>query len=289
MIIDHVLIKRILQSQLLRRQTASKDVKSWERAANEIKQARWFFVHCIANGMVVVTGFSSVVSVLTDPQNAMDVSVNFDRSVFGNASKWPMIIINAVHVYHMVGGYSLSSADYFHHLLFIPLCGVPGQLFNWGAISNFQAYFISGLPGGIDYLLLGLQKIRAKENKTSATTASSTSTIADKLYEKRFNANLNVWLRCPGTLFGTALIYQCAISNRHSIPLAFLLLQLVLPPFNALYYCKQAVANFSVHHMIRTFRNIRNLEENLSERTSVTTGERVLQWHPAFSVPQRGS
>jgi len=26
-----------------------------------------------------------------------------------------------------VGGFSLSGADYFHHLLFIPVCGVPGR------------------------------------------------------------------------------------------------------------------------------------------------------------------
>lgn len=31
-----------------------------------------------------------------------------------------------VHVYHMIGGFRLSAADYFHHLLFIPALGFPG-------------------------------------------------------------------------------------------------------------------------------------------------------------------
>ena len=47
----------------------------------------------------------------------MDSSVHVDRSFFGSASVWPLTIINSVHVYHMAGGFNLSSADYFHHLL----------------------------------------------------------------------------------------------------------------------------------------------------------------------------
>ena len=256
--VDHLLIKPLLEVRLKQQEQDAKDVKAWERAKNGSAAARWFFVHAIANFMVVATGFVSIVSVIRDPFNAMDTGVNSDRSVFGNASKWPMIIINAVHgtpararvgapatshvqrhvarslpfahtlaptvscvhhalaarsssrlrrthmyieVYHMVGGFRLSSADYFHHLLFVPLCGVPGQLFQWGAISNFQAVFISGLPGGIDYLLLGLQKI---------SRVGSGSLFAAKMYEKRFNANLNTWLRGPGVLLGTAFLYQGA-------------------------------------------------------------------------------
>ena len=52
--------------------------------------------------------------------------------------------------------FKLSGAEMFHHLLFIPTLGFPGQLFNWGATGNFQAFFISGLPGGIDYFLLSI-------------------------------------------------------------------------------------------------------------------------------------
>jgi len=183
-------------------------------------------------------------------------------------------------VYHMVGGFRLSSADYFHHLLFVPLCGVPGQLFQWGAISNFQAVFISGLPGGIDYLLLGLQKISRR---------SSVSKFADKMYEKRFNANLNTWLRGPGVLLGTAFLYQAIVYEKHQgVPLWAVLIQTILPPFNACYYSKQAIANFAVHHMLHVLGK-EKLVSKIGERTSVTTGEQVLQWHAAYAVPQRGS
>jgi hypothetical protein len=59
----------------------------------------------------------------------------------------------------MLGSFGkLSAAEYFHHGLFIPTLGFPGQIFAFGALGAWQAFFISGLPGGIDYLLLGLQK-----------------------------------------------------------------------------------------------------------------------------------
>ena len=60
---------------------------------------------------------------LTDPVNAANTDKYPDDGLFGSASAWPLTIINGVHVYHMVGGFSLSSADYFHHLLFVPLLG----------------------------------------------------------------------------------------------------------------------------------------------------------------------
>ena len=84
-----------------------------------------------------------------DPDGqALDGRVYTDASLFGSASAWPLTIINSVHLYHMVGGFALTGADYFHHGLFIPTLGLPGQLLRWGPLANWQAFFISGLPGG---------------------------------------------------------------------------------------------------------------------------------------------
>ena len=102
----------------------------------------------------------------------MDSTKYFDQTFFGDASVWPLTIINSVHVYHMIGGFGLTAADYFHHLLFVPALGFPGQVYQWGALANFQAFFISGLPGGLDYFMLGLIRV----GRLSA------------LFEKRVNA-----------------------------------------------------------------------------------------------------
>ena len=141
---------------------------------------------------------------------------NTSRSARPQASVWPLTIINAVHVYHMVGGFRLTGADYFHHLVFIPTLGFPGQIFRWGPLANWLAFFISGLPGGVDYLLLGLIKIGRVHH----------------MLEKRVNANLNSWVRAPGILFATCLLYQALVYGHYIVPLWAIALQLVLPAYN---------------------------------------------------------
>ena len=78
-------------------------------------------MHSFANLLVVATSIKSVLVVMKDPFNAMDSRIYHDRSVFGSASPWPIYIVNAVHVYHMLAFRNLTSADYFHHLMFIPV------------------------------------------------------------------------------------------------------------------------------------------------------------------------
>ena len=175
----------------------------------------------------------------------------------------------------MVGGFGLTPADMFHHLLFVPTLGFPGQYYSWGALANWQAFFISGLPGGIDYFLLGLQKIGKCEG----------------MVEKRVNANLNTWVRCPGILITTVLLYVRLVENGFPAGLEgwCLCLQLFLPGYNALYFGKQATANYSVHYMLQLLGQDELIKERLESRTSVTTGTEVMAWKDALGVPQRGS
>ena len=105
--------------------------------------ARWFFCHAFANLGVVITALPSVIAVLKDPLNAMNAQHHSDTSMFGSGSVWPLTIINSIHVYHMIGGFGLSSADYFHHGMFIPTLGFPGQIFSFGAGANWQAFYVS--------------------------------------------------------------------------------------------------------------------------------------------------
>ncbi len=169
----------------------------------DLGSARWFFVHALANLLVCVTGMHALVTLFRDPHNAVDSRVYGDTTMFGSASSWPLTFVNAVHVYHMIGGFHLTSADYFHHLLFIPLLGFPGQVLLWGAVEPAGAFFISGLPGGISYLLLGLNKLGWVE----------------PIVEKRVTANLNAWVRTPGIIILSFVVYQALIYNRHTLPL----------------------------------------------------------------------
>ena len=80
------------------------------KGARDRKAARWFFIHSFANVVVVASALGSVLSILDRPFDIMDTAVHTDASFFGSASRWPLTIVNSVHLYHMVGGFSLSAA-----------------------------------------------------------------------------------------------------------------------------------------------------------------------------------
>jgi hypothetical protein len=248
----------------------------------EVRATRWFLTHAFANLGVVVTGARALAVTLIDPHNAMDSRVYSDITMFGAASSWPLTIINAVHAYHMLGGFNLTGADYFHHLLFVPALGIPGQILLWGAVEPGGACFISGLPGGISYLLLGLLKLGK----------------IDAMSEKRITANLNTWVRVPGMLISSFIIYQAMLYQRHTLPLWPAVLHVVLPVYNALYYCKQAVANYSVHYMTSLLKQDDAMQQRMQELSlssdpslyAPTSTKNTIQmsWKEAIAIPQRG-
>ena len=106
-LVDRLLISPFVRTRVLK--------------ARQTDSARWFFLHASANLFVCLTAVGSMYAVLADPLKAMDVDSHLDVSAFGSGSIWPLTIINSVHVYHMIGGFGLSSADYFHHILFSKL------------------------------------------------------------------------------------------------------------------------------------------------------------------------
>ena len=72
----------------------------------------------------------------------------------------------------------------------------------WGPVQPAGAFFISGLPGGLTYLMLGLVKLG----------------LLPGIKEKQITANLNSWLRVPGILITSFLVYQAAVTGNHSLP-----------------------------------------------------------------------
>jgi len=202
-------------------------------------KARWFALHFLANFLVVMASALPLWTCITDPFNCGDSRIYSDTSFFGNSSKWPVIIVNAIHVYHVVA-FPLTADERFHHYLFIPTVGFMGQTFEWGSIVGSLAFFISGLPGGIEYLMLVLVK-------------HGTIPI---IRQKRVSAVLNVYLRGPCIVITSFLTYQSFIYEKTTVPplVAFTVISMSL--FNSLYYTKQSVANFSISHALNRVKRM---------------------------------
>ena len=132
--------------------------------------------------------------------------------------------------------FKLSADDLFHHLLFVPVIGGIHFVYPWGASGNILAFFISGIPGGIDYFLLW----GVKAGRLSAYS------------EKRLNCSINTWLRSPGILSFNFLVLFCWLKPYPGTPDADIMpgwlfaICFAVIGFNAQYYAQRVIGNYYI-------------------------------------------
>ncbi len=198
-------------------------------------KSRWFSLHTFGNMIVTITSLSGFIETLRDPMNAANSEVWPDStSLCSPASVIPTVMINAIHLYHILF-FKLNKIDVFHHALFIPLIGMPGQIFEWGVAKNFLTIAISGFPGGIDYFNLVL----VKHKKMS------------KIKQKHISSFLNLWIRAPIICFSVFINYNAYIYDKTNVPLLFNIITGVLAFYNAFYYLDSSIRSDERHKNIK--------------------------------------
>jgi hypothetical protein len=230
-------------------------------------QARWFAIHSFGNLLAVLAAMNATLCTLSDPVESMSNLKYNDSSFFGNATPWPIPIVNAIHIYHMVA-FKLSSADFFHHAVFALTMGSTGQLYRLGAFRSFLVFWLSGLPGGIDYFSLVLVKLGK----------------LDGLTQKRNCAAINVWVRGPCLVLSGFIIYLNYRYHGHEEgtgypPMLVSALIAFLCVFNAQYYTKQSVANHAISHVLG----------HVKTRFSIITGRPTADWDKLISKNDKKS
>ena len=119
----------------------------------------------------------------------------------------------------------------------------------------------------------------------------------EAMVEKRITANLNCWIRVPGILIHSFIVYQAVLYSKHTLPFWCLFLQVTLPFYNALYYCKQAVANYTVHYMTSLLKQDKvmhqrmeefSMKEDASLHPPTIAADVRMSWKEALSSRQRG-
>lgn len=148
-------------------------------------KARWFQLHSMANLFVCIFCISDIISIFYDVnQSAMPLTDYIGGS-----------FALQVHLYHTLN-FPLTTMDKYHHISSVFLCFPPSMIFNKKILSLF--YFIgTGLPGGIDYLLLTL----VKNGKL------------DYLKEKKYNSYINAYIRMPGGAICSFLTFSASLNN----------------------------------------------------------------------------
>ena len=138
----------------------------------------------------------------------------------------------SLHFYHLTCFVeALRVEDVVHHLLFGGGLGCFNFSLTWGRMTNLLIFFMTGLPGGIDYAMLVLVK----------------SGHVARLTQKAICSNINTWLRVPGHVFTSSLMAICTWSDATgSLPYPSIVVGTVasLCLLNGVYYGEQAVGTF---------------------------------------------
>ena len=152
------------------------------------EKARWFQLHFIINMFVCIFCINDIIEIVFDVNKS---NYQLTSHVGGSFAL-------QVHFYHTLN-FELTEMDKFHHISSVFLCFPPSIVFNRKILSLF--YFIgTGLPGGIDYLLLTL----VKNNKLHY------------LKEKNYNSYINTYIRMPGGAICSFLTFNTSINTNNT-------------------------------------------------------------------------
>ena len=141
---------------------------------------RWFLLHSIINFIVVYYS-------LNDVYTCLIYSSDCYRIPWNNNSIKVYNYATLLHIYHCIF-FKLTKDDYLHHFLMVVICGTLCYKLK-SIISSFALFFLTGLPGAIDYMLLYL----VKTNKINS------------IVEKRIYTFLSAYIRAPGCTYTLAI------------------------------------------------------------------------------------
>lgn len=194
-------------------------------------QGNYYLLHGISNMFITYACFNDVKNTYLYLNDFNQYPINY----------YPSIITFSLHSYHIINYYNrLLFDDWLHHIL---MCGVAlpmGISMNAGFLLNHSLFFLTGLPGGINYINLFLTR-----NK-----------FMKRLTQKKVNNALNLWIRAPGCISHSAL--TLVAYNSHSELFVdyqryLVWCTIILTFWNGIYFMNQVVSNYAVEHYKSTW------------------------------------
>ncbi len=150
-----------------------------------INDTIYFMAHFGLNMFCVYNCASSVYSLMNNPLHLVKVPNTMAVYVF------------LFHLYHiLLCGNKIKSDELMHHCWVFTIC--PLMCINYINLSNMGMFFLTGLPGGITYLLLSLKNMHFIKDIT----------------EKRISKHLNMWIRAPGCVLTSYIIYLNYVNDK---------------------------------------------------------------------------
>lgn len=183
-------------------------------------KARWFQLHAVINTIITYISLSEVYDILCNPYNAFEQSSN----------RFGLILGFTLHLYHMIF-FNLTFMDKCHHISSAFICIPLTMLLNCKIIS-WHLFIGTGLPGGLDYVMLTLVKHSKLES----------------LKEKKYNSLINAYIRGPFGVIGSFLTYMRSIRlEPGSFKQYSGYIVSVISFLNCTFFAKLAIENYRDH------------------------------------------
>jgi hypothetical protein len=192
------------------------------RAFFSASKTRWFALHSLVNIAISAMCLLDLVGVIRAPLCAM---------VEPTSSWFPSYAAFSLHLYHLTCFTALRLEDIVHHVLFAGGLGVFNFAIAWGRMTNLLIFFMTGLPGAIDYGML----VFVKTGKLK------------RLTQKSITSSINTWLRAPGHVFTATIMAICTwhhMTGAVPYPAAVVGAVASLCLLNGIYYGEQAVGSY---------------------------------------------
>lgn len=191
-------------------------LKRWCRHDSE--SLRWFILHVISNAIVMIFALPNLIGLVTDPLHLSSVVTTVPKNM-----------TFALHLYHCLMFRNLQMIDWIHHIV---MCAIIILIRDnsGGELVNFLMFFLSGFPGGVDYIMLILVKLGWMES----------------LKEKQINAQINTWIRGPGILIGAVMIYIHYHLGTFQVDPVRLFYSLLALYWNAQYFSNRVITNYGM-------------------------------------------
>ena len=187
-------------------------------------EGRYYLLHTLTNFTVVYLTLDDLIFTYCNFADFINYPMNYTA----------MTLTFGLHLYHTIWYFKkLRFDDWLHHIL---TCGIalPLAAFsNAGSLLGHSLFYTTGLPGGIDYLMLFLNR----------------NGFIEKITEKRVNNFLNLWLRCPGCISQAALTvvgFNMVGDKLSSYDRTTGLITAFIVFWNGIYFMNQVVVNYAI-------------------------------------------
>ena len=178
----------------------------------------YYAVHAVHNALIVYNTAPDVYYSLTEFSNLDPYPTN----------QTAIQLCLALHLYHFLLYWrSFCFTDWLHHSLMIGIALPIGCWLEAHTFFGMSLFFTTGLPGGIDYVLM----------------FGSRNGYVQKETQKRVNTVLNVWIRSPVCVAMATLsaVYILAREGEPGLLKAIALLPSILNYWNGQYFMEQVV------------------------------------------------